>query len=211
MISRTSSIIPQLLREYHDSAMGGHLGETKTYLKMRSEWFWVGMKGQIEQYVRECHICQQQKASYRLGLLQSLPVPSQVWEDITMDFVEALPKSKGWDTVFVVVDMLTKYAHFVGLRHPFTAASVAAEFVKEVVRLHGFPMSIVFDRDKISMSTFWKELFRLQGTNLLRSTAYHPQTDGQTEIVNKALETYGASLMGSPISGRNGCIGRILL
>lgn len=186
VIPKTSNFIPSLLKEYHDSPIGGHTGEHKTYARIATQWFWEGMRKQINDYVKQCSICQKQKHS-RLspaGLLQPLPIPDKVWEHISMDFVEGLPKSHGKDTVLVVVDHLTTCAHFIALKHPFTAHMVALEFIKEIVRLHGFPTSIISDPDKVFFSLFWKELFRLQGTELKYSTAYHPQTDGQSEAVN---------------------------
>lgn len=169
VIPPTSSLIPKLLHEFHTSDVGGHQGDIKTYLKIAANWFWVVMRKQIARYVRDCDVCQRQKGSHQhpAGLLQPLPIPSQVWEEISMDFVEGLPNSGGVDTILVVVDRLTKYIHFVALKHPFTATSVAAVFVREIVRLHGFPLLIVTDRDRIFLSLFWKELFRLQGTTLL--------------------------------------------
>lgn len=190
VIPKNSSLIPSLLKEYHDSTIGGHAGEMRTYQRIAAEWFWAGMRKDVIKHVQECSVCQQQKAmtTHPAGLLQPLALPNLVWEEITMDFVEDLPLSSGVDTVLVFVDRLSKYAHFLGLKHPFTAPKVAALFVKEIVRLHGFPQSIVTDRDRIFMSQFWRELFRLQGTVLKRSTAYHPQSDGQSEVVNKTLE-----------------------
>ena len=146
----------------------------------------------VENFVKQCSICQHAKHSLQhpMGLLQPLPIPAGVWQDLTMDFIEGLPKSEGYSVILVVVDRLTKYAHFLPIRHPYTALMVAQTFLDTVVKLHGLPASIVTDRDPIFVSHFWKELFKLYRVNLQLSTAYHPQTDGQSERVNQCLEMY---------------------
>lgn len=129
------------------------------------------MRKTIQKYVQGCHVCQTQKSlnTHPAGLLQLLLIPEQVWEEVSMDFIEGLPKSEGYNSILVVVDRLTKYSHFIALKHPYTALTLAATFINEVVRLHGFPTTIVSDRDKIFMSLLWNELFKLQGTQLLEA------------------------------------------
>ena len=107
-----------------------------------------------------------------------------------MDFVEGLPISQNRDVIMLIVDRLSKYAHFMPLKHPFTVNMVTKAFVDNVVRLHGLPISIVSDRDKIFISSFWRSLFKLQGTELCFSSNYHPQSDRQTKVVNRTLEYY---------------------
>ena len=146
----------------------------------------------VEDFVKQCFVCQQAKHTNHSppGLLQPLPIPEGVWMDISMDFIEGLPKSNGYSVIMVVVDRLTKFAHFVAVKHPYTASTIAQLFMDNIVKLHGLPNSIVSDRDIIFVSAFWKELFKLYIVNLQLSTAYHPQSDGQTERVNQCLELY---------------------
>ncbi|KAJ0585747.1 putative nucleotidyltransferase, Ribonuclease H [Helianthus annuus] len=163
----------KLLHEFHSSKVGGHSDE-------------------VTQYINNCKVCQQTKYSTQkpYGLLQPLPIPNQVWEEISMDFITNLPPSNGKTAIWVIVDRLTKFAHFISLRPNYTATSLATIFLDQIYKLHGLPKSILSDRDPVFVSKFWKELFNSVGTTLLHSSAYHPQTDGQTEVVNRTLESY---------------------
>lgn len=163
VLNRNSEWIPKLFHEFHGSAVGGHSGVQKTYQRMARELFWTGIKGDIARMVAQCDVCQRQKYSTLApsGLLQPLELPNKVWSEVTMDFIGGLPKSEGFSVIFVVVDRLSKYTHFVPLKHPYTALTVAGVFLREVVRLHGIPESIVSDRDRVFLSLFWRELFRL--------------------------------------------------
>jgi hypothetical protein len=134
------------------------------------------MKQDIRNFFIECEVCQCNKGEIvkSSGALQLLPIPPAIWKDISMDFITGLPKSRNKSVIMVVVDRLSKYAHFYTLQHPFTASMMAQIFMDRVFKLHGMPHSIVFDRDPTFTSNFWQELFKLQGTQLHLNSAYHP-------------------------------------
>ena len=188
-VTPESTLQQDIITQFHDSS---HEGFLKTFHRIKANFYWQGMRDSIKTFIKECSVCQQHKVEQLspIGLLQPLPIPNQVWEDISMDFIDGLPSSHGKTTIFVVVDRLSKYAHFVPIAHPYTAVSVAQIFFDYVFKLHGMPRTIVCDRDSTFTSAFWSELFRLNGTSFNFSSAYHPQTDGQTEVVNRTLEMY---------------------
>ena len=134
------------------------------------------MKHDIHCFVAECDVCQCNKGKTvkALGTLQPLSIPPTIWKDISMDFITGLPKSGNKLVIMVVVDRLSRFSHFCALQHPFTTSMVAQIFMDLVFKLHGMPHSIVSDRDLTFTRNFWQELFKLQGTELHLSTAYHP-------------------------------------
>jgi len=182
------------LRSYplYASAIGGHSGYEVTYKRVKHLFAWFKLKQSVQDFVAQCTIYQQAKAERVAypGLLAPLPIPNHAWHTVTLDFIEGLPKSASYNCILVVVDKFSKYAHFVPLSHPFTALQVAVAYLNNIFKLHGLPTVMVSDTDKIFTSNIWQELFKLLGTDLRMSSAYHPQTDGQTERVNQCLETY---------------------
>ena len=181
----------EIMEEAHSSAYAMHPGSTKMYHTLREHYWWRGMKKDVAKFVSRCLICQQVKAEHQrpAGLLQSLPIPQWKWEKITMDFVVGLPRChSGYDAIWVIVDRLTKSAHFLPMKNSGSIEKLAELYVKEIVRLHGTPVSIVSDRDPRFTSRFWPSLLRALGTRLHFSTAFHPQTDGQSERTIQTLE-----------------------
>ena len=190
-IPDNSDIKNTILKDMHDIPIAGHPGFIKTYHKVRKSFFWPGLKVMVRDYILKCVPCQRTKAE-RIrtpGLLQPLGIPEMKWESISMDFVTSLPPVKGgYDSIFVVVDRLTKFAHFIPVKSNYTAVDIAKIFISQIFKLHGMPRSIISDRDVKFTSQFWKAFFDAVGTTLNMSTAYHPETDGQTERVNQVME-----------------------
>src|SRR5215468_4063503 len=191
VVPQTGEVRKQVLKEAHESPYTMHPGSTKMYQDLKQTYWWPGMKRDITEYVTKCLTCQQVKVEHQLpsGLLQPIVIPTWKWERITMDFVTGLPMTKEkHDAVWVIVDRLTKSAHFLPVRMDFSLDKLAELYVKEIIRLHGVPISIISDRDPRFTSRFWKSLQEAMGTQLHFSTAFHPQTDGQSERVIQILE-----------------------
>ncbi|GIL67083.1 hypothetical protein Vafri_20518, partial [Volvox africanus] len=179
-----------ILARFHEDPLAGHPGSTRLVELVRRSFWWPCLVTDAENFVRTCSSCQRNKAlsGKGRGLLQPLPVPDAPWESVSMDFVVALPKTEGgYDSVLVMVDRLTKMVHLAPCTSSCTAEQTARLFFDNVVRLHGVPKNVVSDRGSQFRSKFWEALCKLVGMRVNLSTAYHPQSDGQTERTNRTL------------------------
>ena len=182
----------EILRQHHDHRLSGHLGIHKTMHLIQRRFYWPRIKRFVTSYIRSCDECIRTKATHHkpFGHLKFLPIPPRPWSSISMDFIEGLPLSEGYDTILVIADRLSKAALFIECHSTDNAPTLAKLYLKHVFSKHGAPSDIVSDRGKLFVSKFWSSLCALLGIKSNLSTAYHPETDGQTERINQILEQY---------------------
>ncbi|KAD4889198.1 hypothetical protein E3N88_21271 [Mikania micrantha] len=190
-IPRYGELREVVMDEAHKSRYSVHPGSDKMYHDLKTTYWWPNMKSEVATYVSKCLTFSKVKVEYQKpsGLLQQPEIPVWKWEQISMDFITKLPKTtSGCDTIWVIVDRLTKSAHFLPIKETDKLEKLTRIYLKEVVSRHGVPISIISDRDSRFTAHFWKSLHKALGTRLNMSTAYHPQTDGQSERTIQTLE-----------------------
>ncbi|KAK8934932.1 hypothetical protein KSP39_PZI014600 [Platanthera zijinensis] len=190
-VPQFGKLCEELMFEAHFTKYSIHPGSTKMYLDMKKSYWCPGLKQDVAFFVSRCQTCALVKAECQKpgGFLKPLPIPEWKFDDISMDFVHGLPRSQqGNDAIWVIVDCLTKVAHFIPNRKEDGVEKLVELYVRNIVRLHGIPKSIVSDRDGRFTSKDWRLVQKSLGTKLKFSTAFHPQTDGQTERTNCTME-----------------------
>ena len=188
-----TDLIQKILESEHDTKVAGHMGQDKTIELIRRNFWWPKMDELIIDFVRSCTKCQRNKTARHqpYGLLHPLELPYAAWQSLAMDYIIDLPESESCDQLWVVIDRFTKMAHFIPLpKERKKATDLAITFAREIWKHHGLPSDIVSDRDSRFTSEVWKEFLRLSGIRPRMSTAFHPQTDGQTERLNQTIEAY---------------------
>ncbi|GJP44334.1 hypothetical protein CLOM_g3714, partial [Closterium sp. NIES-68] len=180
-----------LIEEYHDVLYAGHFGSNKTLTSIAKHYYWPHMAKDVQKFVTSCDTCQRMKSSKQknAGLLQPLPVPEQPWQVVSLDFIIGLPPTtSGYDAILVVIDKFSKMGHFIPTHTTARTEETAQLFVRYIISQHGIPTTLISDRDPNFTRKFRKELMSLLGTKLAMSSAYHPQTDGQTQRLNQIVE-----------------------
>jgi hypothetical protein len=185
------SLRETILKETHDSDYSIHPGSTKMYQDLKQRYWWYGLKRDVAAHVSMCDACQRVKVEHQkpAGLLHPLKIPEWKWEESGMDFITGLPRtSKGYDSIWVIVDRLTKVAHFISVNTTYKVSQLVELYMARIVSLHGVPKKIVSDRGSQSTSRFWKSFYENMDTKLNFSSAYHPQTGGHAKRTNQVLE-----------------------
>jgi len=191
-IPNNEGIRTNLIRRHHDIPQAGHGGTAKSTELLQRKYYWPRIRETIKQYVKNCDICQRTQVvrHAQYGLMKANEAPDRPWKSISMDFITDLPLSEGSDAVLIVIDRLTKMPHFIPSTKDMNARQFQETFMREIFRLHGLPRDIITDRGSIFTSDLWKETTKKPGIERRLSTAFHPQTDGQTERTNSTLEQY---------------------
>lgn len=191
-VPRDLQLRADILRAHHDSPTAGHPGRWKTLELVSRNYWWPGLPGYTARYVRGCDTCNRTKSfpMKKVGKLLPNRVPDHRWQIISVDVIGELPESRGYNAILVVVDRLSKRIHAIPTVTSVDSEGMARLFLDHVWRHHGLPEEVISDQGSAFVSHFSKELAGLLGIKLTPSTAYHPQTDGQTERVNQEIETY---------------------
>jgi len=191
-IPKDEGIRTTLIAKHHEPPHVGHGETAKTSELISRRYYWPKIREDIKRFIKNCNTCQRTKVLQHApyGLLQSNKAPDRPWKSIAMDFITDLPKSEGYDTILVVIDRLTEMSHFIPCSKDLDARQFANLFMKEIVWLHGLPHDIITDRGTLFTSDLWRETTGKLGIERRLSTAFHPQTDGQTERTNAILEQY---------------------
>jgi hypothetical protein len=187
-----------IIRQHHDDPVHGHPGVSRTMELIQRNYQFKNMKDKVSSYIKKCADCQRNKHSTHApyGEMQPMELPREPWTNISMDFVTGLPLSKdpatelSYDSILVIVDRFTKYAIMIPFRRDYNAQQLAYVIKDRLIRDHGIPKTIISDRDKLFTSNYWATLMAEIGIRRKLSTAYHPQTDGQTERTNRTMKTY---------------------
>jgi hypothetical protein len=191
LVPDNNNLKREILKLYHDSPLVGHPGQQRTLELVSCYYTWLGKKGWIKSYVESCDTCQRMRRAKAPVLpLKPLEVPPSPFHTISYDFITGFPKSKGMDAILVVIDSFTKFGHFIPTSSKATAQDLAELFVTNVWKLHGLPVKTVSDRGTTFTGKFLRGLYKRLGINPHFSSAYHPESDGQTERVNQFIEHF---------------------